>query len=120
MSEREAAVAALGSALEMACRGTRVQVDRPESKALAEMLLLALSDAPEEARAIARALPGTLDAAWAEAEAMWHGEGFPLSVASNWPLRDTHIAAAAMEDAEADTPAAALLALAEKLRECRA
>lgn len=56
-----------------------------------------------------------LGLAWQEAEAAWHGGGYMLSLSKD-PLLHVYVAAAAMEQEDGSTSAAALRALAEKLR----
>lgn len=90
---------------------------------LAAAILDALS--PDDARAIASALPGTLDAAWAEVEAAlpegWHVFEVVKQSDASWLAvagrRDYLWNGPNSEAGSGPTPAAALLALAEKLRE---
>lgn len=132
MSEREAAVAALARAMRS------IGPDEPNAatgyltRTEAEYILDALS--PDDARALARALPGTLDAAWAAVEAVlpedWEaslsvgGQGrrdlYTATASYCYSLRHyrEHVGRARFtpfEMAHDDTPAAALLALAERL-----
>ena len=71
-------------------------------------------------------VPDSLDAAWAEAEAALAerrtrglGGGYPLSVSSAEPLEPGYVATAELTEATGPTPAAALRALAAKLKESR-
>lgn len=122
MTDRDAAVAALAPAFSLAHYDLLAPILSDGAYVgMAHHLLDTIT--PENARSIARALPGTLEHAWAAVEAVkaegWAGptidRGDGTWIASAFPSIDFDGYEPEPTDGYGDTPTAALYALAEKL-----